>query len=150
MQKRGMWVALALVVIAFTGMALRSVLAAPGPQTRLVISLQNLPAVSSHPVPAGWAVEAKIHKPSMILLARGDDGVWRAFANRSTHLGEPVIWSEKHDRFLDDISGAMWDREGMPVAGPAPRGLDSYPVTVEDDHLIIKLDMPRWGPGLHY
>ncbi|HEY3368647.1 MAG TPA: hypothetical protein VGK74_26615 [Symbiobacteriaceae bacterium] len=126
-----------------------SVLAVPLGPAQIAIDTSGLPDVSAHPIPPGIALRATIQwqKPTMVLLARDGD-TWRAFSNRSTHLGEPVIWRADDNRFYDTVSSAMWDKAGRPVAGPAPRGLDWYPVTVAGDYVIVDLSQPK--PGGRY
>lgn len=146
-RQRTVWHWLLGVLLAgITGMVGTSVLAVQFPPAKIAIATKDLPDVSAHPIPPGTPVKAVItgRKPTMILLAR-DGETWRAFVNRSTHLGEPVIWREDYNRFYDVYSGAMWDKAGRPVAGPAPQGLDWYPVTVVGDYVIIDLSRPRVG-----
>ncbi|HWI62816.1 MAG TPA: Rieske (2Fe-2S) protein [Symbiobacteriaceae bacterium] len=146
MKRLRMWWAMAAILVAMLGIAAQSVLAFPMPDPTLVISLKDLPVASEHRIPDGLRMRTwPGGRPTHVLVSLGEDGVWRAFPNRSTHLGEPVVWNEQHGRWLDYISGAMWDRDGRPVAGPAPRGLDWYPVSVEGDVLVVDLSRPQFG-----
>jgi Rieske Fe-S protein len=146
-SKRVRWSWLVFVLLlGLVGMVGASVLAVPAPAARLAIKTAGLPAVSAHPIPPGMSVQPTSTgtRPAMVLLVR-DGETWRAFADRSTHRGEPVVWREESSRFVDPYSGAMWDTAGRPVAGPAPRGLDWYPVTREGDYVIVDLIHPRPG-----
>lgn len=134
----------AVLALGVAGIVGISVLAGTPEPTKMAIDTSGMPAVTAHPIPTGFAVRALYHKPKLILLARSGD-TWRAFSDRSTHLGEPVQWCAQYDRFCDEISGAMWDAAGRPVAGPAPRGLDWYPVTVHGAVVIIDLSNPKFG-----
>lgn len=141
MKKARMWWAIAAVMLAMLGIAAQSVLAVPMPDPRLAVSLKDLPAVSSQPIPEAL----RIGRTSRVLLSLGDDGVWRAFSDRSTHHGDPVFWSEQYDRWLDVRLGSGWDRNGRPIAGPAPRGLDWYSVSVDGDLLVVDLSRLHFG-----
>ncbi|HLN63978.1 MAG TPA: hypothetical protein VK464_20875 [Symbiobacteriaceae bacterium] len=135
---------LGLPLVAILSMAGASVLAYQARPPKVAIDTRNLPEVSAHPVPRGAIAPVQGHQPGRIFLVRGAQG-WMAFANRSTHLGEPVEWRAEYNRFLDIYSGAMWDKEGRPVAGPAPRGLDGYAVTQDGDFAVIDFAKPVIG-----
>jgi Rieske Fe-S protein len=144
-RRTGWLLLLGLLLATLAGTVATSVLAAPPGPTRMAVNTRGLPAVTMHqiPTPICDAMPGTWNKPNMILLAR-DGSTWRAFSNRSTHRGEPVIWREDLGRFYDIYSAAMWDTAGRPVAGPAPRGLDTYQVTRDGDYVIIDLSKP--GP----
>jgi Rieske Fe-S protein len=145
-KQRNAWFwLLGLVFLAVVGMIGTSVLAIQTPPMKLAINTLGLPDVSAHRV-ASVAVKAPRggYRPTRIFLVRSHQGWW-AFSNRSTHLGEPVEWREEYDRFVDVYSFAMWDKSGRPVAGPAPRGLDGYEVTMDGDYVIIDLSRPVLG-----
>ena len=137
---------LGLPLVAILSMAGASVLAYQAPAPKVAIDTRDLPDVSAHPAPSTAKALMPGKKPTRIFLVRTDQG-WRAFANRSTHLGEPVEWRADYNRFLDIYSGAMWDKDGRPVAGPAPRGLDGYAVTLDGDFAVV--DFGRPVVGLH-
>ena len=75
-----------------------------------------------------------------ILVVFGDDGDYYAFLNACTHAG----------RMVDPISGTMtleccsvnsstFDYEGNVLSGPAEGALTSYPLSVEDNKLLVDL-----------
>ncbi len=124
---------LGVVVVSLVGMVATSVLAVRAiPPSKFAIRADELPVVIAHAIPPGTRVGAISTKPKAILLA--------AFADRSTHLGEPVIWWEPEGVFFDAYSGAVWDQQGRVLAGPAPRGLDWYPVSIQQNHVVV---LPR-------
>lgn len=136
---------LVVLLLGAVGMITASVLGQPPPDARVALLLSGLPLVSTHPVPPGSAVRGSTWRTPTAIHLVSDGSHWRAFSNRSTHLGEPVVWRADYGRFWDIYSGAQWDKEGRPVAGPAPRGLDWYPVTVEGNYAIVDLSRPRAG-----
>jgi Rieske Fe-S protein len=75
-----------------------------------------------------------------ILVFQGDDGEFYALKNVCTHAG----------RKIDPIAGTMtleccsasqstYDYQGNVLSGPAERPLTIYPVTLENDQLIIQI-----------
>jgi Rieske Fe-S protein len=136
-------------MIAVVGMITTSVLGAAGqPDGKIAVALAGLPDMTSVPLRPGVpALGARFsNRPTAILLARDGDGkTWYAFSNRSTHQGEPVLPYPAEGVFMDPYHGTVFDRTGRNIAGPAPRALDSYPVTVEGGYLIIDLAHPQLG-----
>lgn len=136
---------LGILLVSVVAMVATSVLAIQVPTPTLVINTKGLPDVSSHLIPPGTSVKAVAYqRPKAILLARQGD-TWRAFSDRSTHRGFQVIWRDDYARFYDTVSSAMWDKAGTPVAGPAPRGLDWYPVTIDGGYVVVDLSQPQFG-----
>jgi len=74
-------------------------------------------------------------KPAIVL--RTPAGEWRAFSAVCTHLACTVqyrsdlqhIWCACHD--------GHYDLHGQVIAGPPPRSLEEFKVTVKDDSVII-------------
>ncbi len=78
-------------------------------------------------------------------LSRVEDG-FLALYRKCTHVGCVVPWvgddpSEdglaSTGRFNCPCHGAIFDRYGMVHAGPAPRPLDIFPITIEGDELVV-------------
>lgn len=142
------WFLLGLIGVAVVGMLSTSVLgAAWQPDGKIAVARKGLPDMSSVQVPSGvpaLVVVFGLKKPTAILLSHDGD-TWYAFANKSTHLGEEVFPHSDKGVFMDPYSGSVFDRRGRNIAGPAPRPLDSYPVSVEGDYLIIDLTRPQLG-----
>lgn len=83
-------------------------------------------------------------RPTGLIVTREGD-TFRAFSSRSTHRGCPVDLWETGDRLYDVCSHAFWNLRGEPIAGPAPRGLDWYPVTVRNGWVEVDLVQIRKG-----
>lgn len=83
-------------------------------------------------------------RPKGVLVVRRGDG-FRAFSNQSPHRGCRVEVWETGDRLYDVCSHAFWSLDGEPIAGPAPRGLDWYPVTVRGEW--VEVDLAQLGRG---
>lgn len=79
------------------------------------------------------------------------------FDAHSTHLGcllvqngeeiDPAVSvNDPGVGFIDPCHGSLFDRVGNKLAGPAPRSMDRYRVTISDDqHLIV--DLSQRTPG---
>jgi cytochrome b6-f complex iron-sulfur subunit len=71
-------------------------------------------------------------------LARLEDGGFLALSRTCTHLGCAVPWVEKEMKFACPCHGSAFDINGNVIDTPAPRALDIYPISIENN--IIKVD----------
>ena len=71
-------------------------------------------------------------------LARLADGGFLAISRKCTHLGCTVPWVAEENKFICPCHGSVFDITGNAISPPAPRALDVYPVTIEND--IVKVD----------
>jgi cytochrome b6-f complex iron-sulfur subunit len=71
-------------------------------------------------------------------LTRLADGGFLALSRKCTHLGCTVPWVEKEKRFACPCHASAFDITGNVISPPAPRALDTYPVTIENE--IVKVD----------
>jgi cytochrome b6-f complex iron-sulfur subunit len=69
------------------------------------------------------------------------DGGFLALSRKCTHLGCTVPWLEKEKRFACPCHASAFDIAGDVISPPAPRALDIYPVTIEND--IVKVDISK-------
>ena len=60
-----------------------------------------------------------------------------AIAEKCTHLGCRVPFCDSSGQFECPCHGSVFNRAGQFRAGPAPRGMDRYPVEVESGLLVI-------------
>jgi cytochrome b6-f complex iron-sulfur subunit len=72
-------------------------------------------------------------------LARLENGGFLALSRECTHLGCTVPWVEKENRFVCPCHASMFDIRGVVISPPAPRPLDIYPVTIENN--VVKVDV---------
>ena len=70
-----------------------------------------------------------------VLTEDGRDYI--AMSNICTHLGCRVRWIDEQDQFFCPCHNAIFDKEGLVVAGPPPRPLDRYEVKVENNQLYV-------------
>lgn len=66
-------------------------------------------------------------------LARLEDGGFLAISRKCTHLGCTVPWVEDEKRFACPCHGSTFDITGSVVQAPAPRALDLFPITIENN-----------------
>jgi len=71
-------------------------------------------------------------------LARLEDGGFLALSRTCTHLGCTVPWIEKDMKFACPCHGSTFDITGNVIDPPAPRALNIYPMTIENN--MIKVD----------
>ena len=71
-----------------------------------------------------------------------------ALWSRCPHLGCRVPWCESAGEFECPCHGTTFNRMGEHRSGPAPRGMDRFEVTFEDDQVIIDTGVVISGPPL--
>ncbi len=71
-------------------------------------------------------------------LARLEDGGFLAISRKCTHLGCTVPWVEEDGRFACPCHGSTFDITGNVLHAPAPRALDLFPVTIENN--VVKVN----------
>jgi cytochrome b6-f complex iron-sulfur subunit len=71
-------------------------------------------------------------------LVRLDDGGLLALSCKCTHLGCTVPWIEKEKKFLCPCHASAFDRTGNVISAPAPRALDIFPVSIENN--VVKVE----------
>jgi nitrite reductase/ring-hydroxylating ferredoxin subunit len=105
---------------------------------KLIIDLGKAPELKK----SGGAIrfEGK-NLPKRVLVLRGEDGEYRAFHNRCTHLGhrrlDPV--PETDTVQCCSISKSTYDLNGNKVFGPAPHPVTCYPVEKDQEKLIVSI-----------
>ena len=74
-------------------------------------------------------------------LTRQADGGFLALSRKCTHLGCTVPWVAKENKFACPCHASAFDITGNVISPPAPRALDIYPLTIEND--IVKVDTSK-------
>ncbi len=80
-------------------------------------------------------------------LTRHEDEIV-ALWSRCPHLGCRVPWCESAGEFKCPCHGTTFNRLGEHRSGPAPRGMDSFAVAIEDDSVVIDTGVVISGPAL--
>jgi cytochrome b6-f complex iron-sulfur subunit len=76
------------------------------------------------------------------------DGQLIALYQKCPHLGCRVPYCESSGRFECPCHGSVFTRKGEYVAGPAPRGMDRFPLTVEDRAVTVNTGEVIEGPPI--
>ncbi len=71
-------------------------------------------------------------------LARLEDGGFLAMSRTCTHLSCTVPWVAGEDRFICPCHASEFDIRGDVINPPAPRALDLYAVSIENN--VLKVD----------
>ncbi len=70
-------------------------------------------------------------------LARLADGGFLALSRKCTHLGCTVPWVADEKKFLCPCHASAFDIRGEVVSPPAPRAMDIYRVTIENNMVTV-------------
>lgn len=70
-------------------------------------------------------------------LARLDDGGFLAMSRNCTHLSCSVPWVSKENKFICPCHSSEFDMRGDVINPPAPRALDLYPISIENNILSV-------------
>lgn len=71
-----------------------------------------------------------------IIIMRNAESI-KAFSLVCTHLGCIVDWNQGDQQFYCPCHDGYFDQFGEVIAGPPPVPLEQYPVTVEEDAVIV-------------
>lgn len=102
-------------------------------------------AVSPEAVPEGQILAVPAARSYLTRV----NGEILALSEKCTHLGCSVPYCDSSGRFECPCHGSVFSRAGDYIAGPAPRGMDQYPVEEVDGLLYIDTGSPEHGapPG---
>jgi cytochrome b6-f complex iron-sulfur subunit len=74
-------------------------------------------------------------------LARLADGGVLALSRKCTHLGCTIPWMAQDNKFVCPCHASAFDITGNVISSPAPRALDFFAVSIEND--VIKVDTAK-------
>jgi len=86
---------------------------------------------------------ATVERRASAWVVTPDGKQFIVFDPRCTHLGCPYRWDSNLGRFVCPCHTAVFNMDGRPVMGPAPRPLDRFPVRVAGGHLLIRPEPVR-------
>lgn len=84
--------------------------------------------------PTGSVVE---FPDGRFFLIRSNDGGFLAVYQRCTHLGCAVTWEADEGRFFCPCHASSFDVNGDVENPPAPRALDTFPVTLDAGRVMV-------------
>jgi Rieske Fe-S protein len=73
-------------------------------------------------------------------------GGLRALYQKCPHLGCKVPWVESAELFECPCHGSVYNLIGEYQKGPAPRGMDRFPITIENDRVMVDTSSVVEGP----
>ena len=78
-------------------------------------------------------------------------GGLRALYQKCPHLGCKVPWDPATGEFKCPCHGSVYNLIGEYESGPAPRGMDRFPISIQNDHVMVDTSAFVEGPppGTH-
>lgn len=121
------------------GMAVRALMVS--------VPVEKAPGVALADVPQGVTLH---HVNGMdVWIDRVEDQL-TAFLDDAHHLGDGVVYCTDRGVFMSPAHGELFARNGVALDGPAARGLDRLPVSVEgvneDRRVVIDTSSVSAGP----
>jgi cytochrome b6-f complex iron-sulfur subunit len=84
--------------------------------------------------------------PEGRLYVTNAQGTLFALSQKCPHLGCRVPFCDSSGRFECACHGSIFDIGGEWITGPAPRGMDRYPLAVAGKELTVNTDTLETGP----
>jgi cytochrome b6-f complex iron-sulfur subunit len=91
---------------------------------------------------------AKAKKVYNELIFKGMQLGYVALYQKCVHLGCRVPWCESSQWFECPCHGSKYNRVGEKQGGPAPRGLDRFPLDIVGGNIIVHTDNLQIGPPI--
>jgi len=76
-------------------------------------------------------------------LSRLKDGSFLALSRTCTHLGCALPWDADEHKFICPCHGSTFDIEGEVLTPPATRGLNSYPLYIENGIIRVNIALSQ-------
>ena len=80
--------------------------------------------------------------PGRFYLACLEDGGFLALSRRCTHLGCTVPWDPEKKQFACPCHASVFDIRGEVIQSPAPRALDRFAVSIENNRVKVDIGRP--------
>lgn len=101
----------------------------------------DLSEASELKIPGGAIRFEGKNLPKRVLVVRGEDGEYRAFHNRCTHLGhrrlDPVPGTDTVQ--CCSVNKSTYDAGGNKIFGPTPHPITRYPVEKDQEKLVVSI-----------
>jgi cytochrome b6-f complex iron-sulfur subunit len=81
-------------------------------------------------------------------LTRLEDGGFLAIYQRCTHLGCSVPWDQAANSFICPCHSSSFSVDGTLLNPPAPRALDIFPVSIENEQVMVDTARPVSRQGI--
>jgi len=100
------------------------------------------------PYPLDSAIQAAAETVYSGAVLDGIKQGYVALWQKCPHLGCKVPVCATSQWFECPCHGSQYNRVGEKKAGPAPRGMDRFPITFEGQDVVIDTGSPRQGPAI--
>ena len=74
-------------------------------------------------------------------------GGLRALYQKCPHLGCKVPWEQASNEFRCPCHGSVYNLIGEYQSGPAPRGMDRFPISIRNGHVFVDTSSVVEGPA---
>lgn len=122
-----------LIGVGYVGLILKNLY--PGSSSQ--VALQNIGSVSQFTSDYTLITFTGEGFPDGVYVRQKSPGVFQAFDFHCAHLQCPVQWVSSIKEFQCPCHGSVYNANGEHVAGPAPRGLYSHVVKVENGNVFL-------------
>jgi cytochrome b6-f complex iron-sulfur subunit len=78
-----------------------------------------------------------LNKEQKVFIVRAKEGYFYALSAVCTHLGCIANWKSEEGIVACPCHGSKFDREGNVIAGPAPRSLPRFAMSLDDQGLLV-------------
>ena len=78
-----------------------------------------------------------LDKEQKVFIVRAKEGNFYALSAVCTHLGCITNWKQEEDAIACPCHGSRFAKDGRKVAGPAPRSLPRFAMTLEEGQLVV-------------
>ncbi len=78
-----------------------------------------------------------LHKEQKVYIVRAKEGYFYALSAVCTHLGCITNWKSDEGIVACPCHGSKFDREGRKIAGPAPRPLPRFAMSLDDQGQLV-------------
>ncbi len=78
-----------------------------------------------------------LDKEQKVFIVRAKEGNFYALSAVCTHLGCITNWKQEEDAIACPCHGSRFAKDGRKIAGPAPRSLPRFAMTLEEGQLVV-------------
>ena len=135
----GLWLALSGLALAEIAWLVGSFLK---PLQSTDSSVQVADIIDAGPVDRFAPNSVTAFPPGRFYLACLDDGGFLALSRRCTHLGCTVPWDPEKMQFACPCHASVFDIRGEVIQSPAPRALERFAVSIENNRVKVDISRP--------
>jgi cytochrome b6-f complex iron-sulfur subunit len=78
-----------------------------------------------------------LNKEQKVFIVRAKEGYFYALSAVCTHLGCIANWKSEEGIVACPCHGSKFDREGSVIAGPAPKSLPRFAMSMDDQGMLV-------------